>query len=265
MTVRAGGALIAFAWALAVAAPVGAADSCAVAGDAVATQVAATCDCCSPFRRCVKDIVRADADAGTLPLSCRRQARRDGRVACRAIRRTGCRLHWYRACDGPVACGQSFRPAPTCGPTELLGTACDTVGALCNPASQTCSQLQCLPVPPEQCPISRRAFKRDVRYLDATEVEALRAQVLALKLARYRYTTDPDATPSRLGFMIDDAPDTPAVAADATHVDLYGYASMVAAAVQAQEKEIAALRRAVARLERAASPRAAAHGAGPSN
>jgi hypothetical protein len=71
-----------------------------------------------------------------------------------------------------------------------------------------------------------------------------------VKLARYRYTTNA-AAPERLGFVIDDSPHTPAVAPDATHVDLYGYTSMVVAAVQAQAKQIEALRREVAELRQA--------------
>jgi hypothetical protein len=66
-----------------------------------------------------------------------------------------------------------------------------------------------------------------------------------------RYTTDAAAAPERLGFLIDDTQQTPAVAPDATHIDLYGYTSMVVAAVQAQAKEIEALRREVAELRRA--------------
>ena len=86
---------------------------------------------------------------------------------------------------------------------------------------------------------------------------ALRADVLAMKLARYRYRTDGADGPERLGFLIDDAPHTPAVAPDATQVDLYGYASMVVAAVQTQAKEIEALRREVSELRRTRAPKRA--------
>jgi hypothetical protein len=50
--------------------------------------------------------------------------------------------------------------------------------------------------------------------------------------------------------LIDDQPDpSPAVAADRTHVDEYGYTSMLLATVQQQAREIEELRRRVAALE----------------
>ena len=96
---------------------------------------------------------------------------------------------------------------------------------------------------PVECLISRLAYKRDVHYLlNAAELDALRASLLDLKLARYRYTTHADDARSRLGFLVDQAPQSPAVASDPMPVDLYTYATMIAAAVQAQQKKIDALR-----------------------
>jgi len=241
----------AFVAALLLTADARAGDSCAQASEEVAATVPGYCDCCAPFRRCVRDVVELAVTSGRLPASCRRQGRRDGRLACRAIRKMGCpALHWYPACNGPIQCGQTIYPASPCGPNQTLGQSCTMLGNRCNPPGETCSQLGCLPAPPETCPISRRAYKRDIRYLDDADLDAFRAEVLALKLARYRYATDAAADPERLGFMIDDAPRTPAVAPDATHVDLYGYTSMIVAAVQAQAKEIEALQREVAGLRR---------------
>jgi hypothetical protein len=224
---------------------------CAQTGEEVGAVVPGYCDCCGSFRRCVRDVVELAITSGRLPAQCRRQGRRNGRLTCRAIRTMGCpALHWYHACDGPIQCGQALYPAPPCGPNQTLGQSCATLSKRCNPPGETCSQLGCLPAPPQTCPISRRAYKRDIRYLGDADLDAFRAEVLALKLARYRYATDAAADPERLGFMIDDAPHTPAVAADAMHVDLYGYTSMIVAAVQAQAKEIDALQREVAGLRR---------------
>jgi len=61
-----------------------------------------------------------------------------------------------------------------------------------------------------------------------------------LKLARYRYTTDADDARSRLGFLIDQAPQSPAVASDAMPSTLH-LRHMIAAAVQAPQKKIDAL------------------------
>jgi hypothetical protein len=136
--------------ALAGAAPARAVD-CTASMDAVAAEVGGTCDCCHGFRRCVRDLVKADVVAGTMPRACRRQARRAGGGACRTIRQTGCRLHWFQVCDGPSVCSQAIRPAPPCSPTQLLGTACYSVGAYCDPANQGCVQLRCMFLPPQTC------------------------------------------------------------------------------------------------------------------
>jgi hypothetical protein len=232
-----------------------AADLCAQAGEAVADEVTRQCDCCARVNRCIRGVVKAAVVVGTLPTECRRQARRDSHLACRAVRRAGC-LHWFPACNGPWQCGQAIYPAPPCGQSEILGARCAKLGVRCNPPDESCSQLGCLPARPVLCPISRRAAKRDIRYLNDADLNALRADVLAMKLARYRHRTDGAGGPERLGFLIDDAPHTPAVAPDATQVDLYGYASMVVAAVQTQAKEIEELRREISALRRTSAPRA---------
>jgi len=258
MTLRVQAAAVLASGLLACTTVARAADSCAEAGGAVADEVTRQCDCCAPVRRCIRGVVESAVASGTLPGSCRRQARRDGRLACRAVRQTSCRgLHWFPACNGPIQCGQTIYPAPPCGPTETLGARCSKLGMRCNPPGESCSQLGCLPARPVECPISRRAAKRDIRYLNDADLNALRADVLAMKLARYRYRTDGADGPERLGFLIDDAPHTPAVAPDATQVDLYGYASMVVAAVQTQAKEIEALRREVSELRRTRAPKRA--------
>jgi hypothetical protein len=105
---------------------------------------------------------------------------------------------------------------------------------------------------PNVCPVSRRAYKEDVRYLSDDDVAALGRAVQSLRLARYRYKTDPPASPSnRLGFIIDDLEGpSPAVMADGNHVDLYSYASMLVGALQEQERELGRLRREVQALRR---------------
>ncbi|HEY1954463.1 MAG TPA: hypothetical protein VGH28_02605 [Polyangiaceae bacterium] len=91
--------------------------------------------------------------------------------------------------------------------------------------------------------ISRRAFKKDIDYVTENEREDLARQTLEVPLARYRYKTEPESQQRHLGFIIDDQPpSSPAVASDGTHVDLYGYTSMLLATVQEQQKQIDALR-----------------------
>jgi len=53
-----------------------------------------------------------------------------------------------------------------------------------------------------------------------------------------------------LGFIIEDVPGSPAVDRDGTMVDLYGYTSMLVAAVQAQSEALAKLRTELAQVKR---------------
>jgi hypothetical protein len=163
-------------------------------------------------------------------------------------------LAWYTTCGDP-ACG-GYR-----GPTEGLAVCADEAeGAVCAEAGAECdlqtdcnTRLVCAVEDPKLgeggCPISRKRHKRDVHYLDAAEVEAVRRDVAAMPLATWRYLDAPPASRPRLGFLIDDRPELPAVALDGEHVDLYGLASMAIAAVQAQERELAALRARTSALE----------------
>jgi hypothetical protein len=97
--------------------------------------------------------------------------------------------------------------------------------------------------------ISRREFKKDITYLTSDERAELADEVLSTSLARYHYKTEPDAQKKHLGFIIDDLPtSSPAVASDQTHVDEYGYTSMLLAAVQEQQKQIDALKKELAEL-----------------
>lgn len=101
------------------------------------------------------------------------------------------------------------------------------------------------------CPISRRRFKRDIHYLDGPERERLLGALRKLRLARYRLKQSP-ASGERLGFIIDDG--APAVVLRGEDgVDLYGYASLVAAAVQQQAEQIERLQQRLRKLERQAA------------
>jgi hypothetical protein len=99
------------------------------------------------------------------------------------------------------------------------------------------------------CPISRRAAKRNIHYLGDQDRARLRDQLLELKLATYEYALPGLPDGAHLGFIIDDVGhESPSIAADGDHVDLYGYASLAVAAIQAQAREIAVLQRELAVL-----------------
>jgi hypothetical protein len=98
------------------------------------------------------------------------------------------------------------------------------------------------------CPVSLRDYKRDVKTLDDAALQAVYDQLRAIQLTTYQYKTDPATTPPRLGFIIDDTRSPYPINADGASVNLYGYVSMAVAAIQMQSREIADLRREVARL-----------------
>jgi hypothetical protein len=161
---------------------------------------------------------------------------------------------WYSTCGDP-ACEGYAGPQEGLEPCadQVEGAACAERGAECDLEDVCNTRLVCATEDPKDteygCPISRRRHKHDIRYLGPAEVEALRRATIDLPLTTWRYNgSDPAARP-RLGFLIDDRPEIPAVAADGEHVDVYGLASMAIATVQAQQSEIAALRREQASLE----------------
>ncbi len=89
---------------------------------------------------------------------------------------------------------------------------------------------------------SRREFKKDIDYVSEAQRDELANEALSIPLATYRYKSEPNASKKHLGFIIDDQPENGlAVQADRTHVDEYGYTSMLLATVQKQQREIDAL------------------------
>jgi hypothetical protein len=161
-------------------------------------------------------------------------------------------LHkWWEGCGTPV-CGpwQKKDGVPDCT-TQKPGDPCVSGTASCDPHGN-CNQLYvCADSDPKAigCPKSQRAVKSAVRYLTPVDVERVRQQLLATKLATYRYTESGPQGPRHLGFIIDDQPQSPAVAANGERVDLYGYLSMAVATLQVQAKQIERLEQEVARLQ----------------
>jgi hypothetical protein len=102
----------------------------------------------------------------------------------------------------------------------------------------------CVDVP--NCPavLSSAKFKNNIEYVTANGLAKLHDETMRVRLATYNYKSqfgDPDV--KHLGFIIEDNPKGVAVDGTHEHVDLYAYVSMVVAAMQVQEKEIADLRR----------------------
>lgn len=162
-------------------------------------------------------------------------------------------LQWYTTCGDPVCGGYS---GPTEGvalcTTEVEGASCSPEGARCDPQDDCNALMVCATEDPKAqeggCPISRAAWKAGIHYLSADERDRVAAELLATRLARYRYTGERADVPERLGFIIEDAPQSPAVRPDGERVDLYGYTSMAVATLQAQQAEIEALEAELAAL-----------------
>ena len=95
---------------------------------------------------------------------------------------------------------------------------------------------------------SLAAYKRDIHYADDAELARTHDDLMRFRLARWRYKTETAGAREHLGFLIDDVPDSAAVASDGGHVDVYGYASMAVAALQVQAKRMDALEREVKAL-----------------
>ena len=98
------------------------------------------------------------------------------------------------------------------------------------------------------CPRSRREYKRDITYLTESERSKLLTEVLDIPLATYHYLEDADASPLRLGFIIEDIEPSLSINAERDVVDVYAYTSMAIAAIQEQQEQIDALQREVEAL-----------------
>jgi hypothetical protein len=190
------------------------------------------------------------------------QALLAGIAACSSSPSTNGNLRWYTTCGAPVCpagddggtpadAGASQDGGVAACTTEKAGDSCASAGTTCDPGLGCDVLLRCADkdpkVQPGGCPISRRAAKRDVTYLDEQGKLRLAQEVKRIRLAWYRYKEAPER--EHLGFMIDDAPDSPAVDGRRDQIDLYGYVSMLVAALQqesaradAQERELASLR-----------------------
>jgi hypothetical protein len=185
------------------------------------------------------------------------------------------------ACTCEVYCGSQYPVGHECDagtPTTWVcggaSAGCPAqrprYGSTCGQEGQTCSysepndcttpDLVCTSgtwrVQSVGCALSSRGMKRDIAYLGDDERQALAARTLATRLATYRYKgSDPS---QHLGFIVEDDPSSPAVAATKDRVDLYAYTSMAVATLQEQARELTELRAEVAELRRDVSRATAA-------
>lgn len=172
---------------------------------------------------------------------------------------TNCIRYPVERCEGDPTWHCAAPPADMRCPPGIpnLGTPCGMEGQQCvygceENMARTCRDgVWVASTAPGGCPISTRRAKRDIRYLSPEEIDALAEQVCATRLATYEYTDPALAGRRRLGFILEDQENSFAVDPEHSQVDLYGYTSMLVAAVQAQSRRIEALERQVARLRQA--------------
>ncbi|MBI1748378.1 MAG: tail fiber domain-containing protein [Acidobacteria bacterium] len=153
----------------------------------------------------------------------------------------GDELQWFYTCGDPSCHGYTPSGAPLCT-TEVAGDPCETPDEMCDPQDDCNAQLICSDRDPRSqpggCPISSRKFKLGVSYLDEADLQCLAEDVQKIRLATYRYKDPADGNRPHLGFIIEDNPNSAAVMTEKDQIDLYGYTSMVVAALQAQSKEM---------------------------
>jgi len=157
---------------------------------------------------------------------------------------------WFLSCGDPVCRGWTDIGVALCT-TEKSGDTCGQLDQRCDPKDDCGALLVCATSDPRQqpggCPRSRRELKQDIRYLDDAGLRSVKDEVLATRLATWSYRWEPGR--ERLGFIIDDRPESPAVDPHRDMVDLYGFTSLAIGAIQAQAKEIEQLRARLDQLE----------------
>ena len=168
---------------------------------------------------------------------------------------TPSKYQWYSTCGDPVCSGHDPQPGvPKCT-TQQVGDACQVPGETCDPGSDCNQLLICTDTDPQTqpggCPISRASKKTDIQYLTSSQRDNFKNEILGVKLATYKYTQGGENAQTRLGFIIDDNPQSLSVDRDRDMIDLYGYTSMTVAAVQSQQAEIDALKLQIAELKAA--------------
>lgn len=163
-------------------------------------------------------------------------------------------LQWYTTCGDPVCSGHMPQAGVDPCTNEAEGAACGTAGSKCDPGNDCNALLLCADADPKLqpggCPISRARYKRDIKYLDDSAIQRVHDDLMTMPLATWHYRSEKAAAREHLGIIIDDAPQSPAVAASGEYVDLYGYTSMAVAAIKAQQKQIDALNEEVRALRK---------------
>ena len=162
-------------------------------------------------------------------------------------------LCWDGSTAGPTCvekggkCGWEITTCPAPPPELVCGKNVCSKG-------QTCCEGMPLPQPTcingTMCPISQRKHKKDISYLSQEESQRLSDELMSFRIATYHYKSESETDRKQLGFIIDDVAPSSAVMASGERVDMYGYQTMAVAALQAQARDLADMKRQVEELKR---------------
>ena len=160
-------------------------------------------------------------------------------------------LQYYTTCGDPVCEGYAgaSNGISVCS-AEEEAAECSEEGGQCDLENDCNQRLICTNEDPAtECPVSKAKHKRDIVYVSDQKAAEIASAVKNMKIAEWNYNRDDSTRKSRLGFMIDDNADSPAVLANGERVDLYGYTSMAVIALQQQAQQIQRLETKIAELE----------------
>ena len=155
-------------------------------------------------------------------------------------------LTWH--CDAP----NTTPGCPAARPN--LGTPCNAEGLFCAYGCEQDVSRSCQggmwekATAPYGCPVSTRAAKREIHYLDGDELTRVAARAAGLRLATYRYLDPALGGRRRLGYILEDSPESPSSDLERREVDLYSYSSMALALAQDQRRELRAMQSQIAAL-----------------
>ena len=166
-------------------------------------------------------------------------------------------LQYYSSCGDPACEGYNgpIEGLSACGEV-LEGDSCSEEGAECDLENVCNQKLICAAEDPAQeCPVSKAKYKHEIEYLSRSKARDIAGELKNMKIAEWKYKTDSNDRKARLGFLIDDNMNSPAVHANGERVDLYGYISMAVVTIQQQQAQIDALEKRVIELESLLEPR----------
>lgn len=152
-------------------------------------------------------------------------------------------LKWFATCGDPACSSWHAKVGiADCATATTVGVSCSKADELCDPHNDCNGLLKCSDVDPRKgpggCPISRRAWKSEITYLDDAARQLQAQQLLSTPLVR-----GDDGQLTLLGVT------PPAEQMRDSMLDLYGALSASVATLQSQQQQLDALQAEVQKLK----------------